>query len=51
MNTSPLVGCNRPSMIFISVVLPQPDGPMMVADLARPMAKLTFSRTKSSVSE
>src|SRR5215472_10683746 len=33
IRTSPLVGSSSPSMILIRVVLPPPDGPVMVTNL------------------
>ena len=47
---SPLVGSSRPSMIFISVVLPPPEGPMMVTNDPAWIVKLIFCRMKRSVS-
>ena len=34
--TSPLVGSSKPSMIFSSVVLPPPEGPITVTNDFRP---------------
>ena len=45
-STSPLVGSSSPSMIFSSVVLPPPDGPMMVTNCPASTFRLTFSSTK-----
>ena len=50
INTSPLVGCSSPSMILTRVVLPPPDGPMIVTVLPGSIRRLMSSRMNGSVS-
>src|SRR5438309_11756542 len=44
-NTRPVVGCWNPASIFIMVVLPQPEGPMIATNSASPMSYETSSTT------
>ncbi|MNV82101.1 hypothetical protein D3C71_1758150 [compost metagenome] len=47
----PDVGLSKPSISFISVVLPQPDAPTIATDSPSRMEKLQSLRIHSSVSE
>ena len=41
-------GCSNPAIIFISVDLPQPEGPTMATNSPSPTVKLTSSTTCSA---
>src|SRR5471032_914899 len=47
MRTSPSLACSKPAMIFISVDLPQPDGPTMATNSPSAMSRLTPPTTGS----
>src|SRR5471030_59283 len=49
MRTSPSLGCSKPAMIFISVDLPQPDGPTMATNSPSFTSRLTPPTTGSSL--
>ena len=50
ISTSPLVGSSNPSMIFISVVLPPPEGPVIVTKRPGSTVRLRLSMTNGSLS-
>ncbi len=47
-STSPAVGSSRPSVIFISVVLPPPDGPTSSRVSQGSTSRFTLSSTSGS---
>src|SRR5262245_35084034 len=45
MRTAPVSGCTKPAIMFMSVVLPQPDGPMIATVSPSRTVKVTSSMT------
>src|SRR6478736_1156806 len=50
MYTAPLVSSSSPARQCISVLLPEPDGPMIAVNLLRSNATVTPSRARTSLS-
>ena len=50
MYTAPLVSESRPARQCISVLLPEPEGPMMAVNLPASKATVTPSRARTSLS-
>src|SRR5687767_14240427 len=44
-STAPSSGCSKPAMMFISVLLPQPEGPTMATNSPSATVKLTSDTT------
>src|SRR5271165_4120361 len=48
MRIEPESGCRNPTIMFINVVFPHPDGPTMATNSPSPTVRLTSSTTRSS---